>query len=231
MKDMTQVRLETTHVVGTPEEAGGCGDPSLVTALGVLAGIKACLEIVYGTPDLTGRRVAIQGVGKVGYCLAELVHREGAELFLCDVAAEKVQTAVQALGAKQVDESDFWGLPVDVLSPCALGGILNDETIPQIRATIIAGAANNQLRDEVRHSRALSQRGILYAPDYVINAGGLISVYSEIEKIPRSLVLERAEKIGETVRRVVAIALAHGISTQESANHLAQERIALARSG
>lgn len=230
VQDIAYVRQETAHAVGTPETSGGSGDPSPVTALGVLSGIKACLEIVYGTPDLNGRRVAIQGVGKVGYHLAELLYREGAQLFVCDINLERVEAAVRAFNAKAVDDACFFNLEVDVLSPCALGGILNDKTIPEIRARIIAGAANNQLLDETRHGRELAERSILYAPDYVINAGGVINVYSEIEKTPRSLALKRAEAIGDTVRRVVQIARREGVCTYEAANRLAEERLAEARS-
>jgi len=229
--DMAYIQMETSHVVGISEEAGGSGDPSPVTALGVLSGMKACLEIVYGTSDLHGRRVAIQGVGKVGYSLAELLHREGAELIVCDINPKKVEATVKAFGARAIDDATcFFEMEVDVLAPCALGGVLNDETIPAIQAPIIAGAANNQLQDETRHGMALAERGILYAPDYVINAGGLISVYSEIEKTSQSLALERAEAIGETIRRVVEIARAEGICTHEASNRLAEERLAQARS-
>jgi leucine dehydrogenase len=129
-----------------------------------------------------------------------------------------------------VDDEDFFGLEVDVLAPCAMGAILNDETIPQIRAPIVAGSANNQLQDEARHGEALAEREILYAPDYVINAGGLINVYSEIEKTPESLALKRAEAIGDTIRRVITLARAEGVSTFEAAKRLADERLAAARS-
>jgi leucine dehydrogenase len=230
VQDMSYIRMETSHVAGISEEAGGSGDPSPVTALGVLAGIKACLETVYGTPDLEGRRVAIQGVGKVGYSLAELLHREGAKLVVCDIDPERIEAAVDAFGATVVDDDYFFGLEVDVLAPCALGAVLNDETIPQIRAPIVAGAANNQLQDETRHGEALAEREILYAPDYVINAGGLINVYSEIEKTPKSLALKRAEAIGDTIRRVITLAHAEGVSTFEAAERLADERLAAARS-
>jgi len=228
VQDMAQIRLETSHVVGIPEEAGGSGDPSPATALGVLAGIKACVDFLLGSPDLKGCRVAIQGVGKVGYRLAALLHHQGAELFLCDAVAERAAAAAQAFHGYEVKEQDFFALPVEVLSPCALGGVLNDETIPRIRARIIAGAANNQLEDELRHSRALSSRGILYAPDFVINAGGLINVYSEVEKTPKALVLLRTEAIAETLRRVVTMAQAKSISTYETARRLAEERLAAA---
>ena len=231
VQDMSYIRQETSHVVGLSEAQGGSGDPSPVTALGVLSGIKACLDIVCGSPELSGRRVAIQGVGKVGFALAELLHREGAQLFVCDINPAHTQTAVKAFGAQAVraDATYFFELDVDVLAPCALGGVLNDVTIPRIRAAIVAGAANNQLQDEARHSQALAKRGILYAPDYVINAGGLINVYGEIEKTPRSLALKRAAAIGDTIRRVVDIARTQGICTHEAAQHLAEERIEAAR--
>lgn len=230
VKDMAYIQMETSHVVGISEEAGGSGDPSPITALGVLSGMKACLEIVYGTPDLHGRRVIIQGLGKVGYALAEFLHQEGAQLVVCDIKPERVKAAVEAFGAKPVgDPVCFYELEADVLAPCALGGILNDKTIPALQVPIVAGAANNQLEDETRHGRVLAERGILYAPDYVINAGGLINVYSEVEKTSRALALERAQAIGGTIRRVVEIARAESICTHEAANRLAEERLAQAR--
>lgn len=229
--DMAYIHQETSHVTGISEAEGGSGDPSPITALGVLSGIKTCLDVVYGSPDLNGKRVAIQGVGKVGAALAELLHGEGAQLFVCDIDPERTQAMVDAFGATAVsdDATCFFELDVDVLAPCALGGVLNDQTIPKLRAPIIAGAANNQLQNEARHSQALAKRGILYAPDYVINAGGLINVYSEIEKTPHSLALKRARAIGETVRRVIEIAQAEGICTYEAAQRLADERLAAAR--
>jgi leucine dehydrogenase len=231
VQDMAQIWLETGHVVGRSEEAGGSGDPSPVTALGVLAGIKTCVNVVFGAPDVKGCRVAIHGVGKVGYRLAELLHRRGAELFLCDVISERAAAAAMAFHGHEVREHDFFALPVDVLSPYALGGVLNDDTIPRIRAPVIAGAANNQLQEGFRHSQALSSRGILYAPDFVIYAGGLINVYSEVEKTPKALALQRAEAIGETLRKVLTMSQVEGIATHEAACCLAEERLAPAEAG
>lgn len=229
VEDMAYIRQETSYVTGTSETEGGAGDPSPITALGVWSGIKACLDIVCGSPDLQGRRVGIQGVGKVGYALAELLHKEGAELLVSDIVPERVEAAITAFGATAVHDVIRSDIEMDVLAPCALGAILNDETIPRINARIVAGAANNQLLDENRHGKMLAERGIFYAPDYVINAGGLINVWSEVEKAPKSLVLKKVKAIGDTVRRVVELARREGIYTHEAANRLAEERLTQAR--
>lgn len=161
-------------MVGVDVNHGGSGDPSPFTALGVLQGMRACVEEVFGTPSLEGRTVAVQGLGHVGSSLCRLLDKEGASLILTDVNQKVVGRAVAEFGAKAVDPYEILSIPCDVLAPCALGAVINDETISKLRCRIIAGSANNVLH-ESRHGEALVERGVLYAPDYVINAGGLIN--------------------------------------------------------
>jgi len=225
VRDMEYVRMETNYVVGISEALGGSGDPSPVTALGVYHGMKACTEEVFGTPSLAGLKIAIQGVGHVGYCLAELLAKEGAKLFVTDIRAEKVKRAVNAFGAEGVDPEKIYDVPADIFAPCALGGIINDQTIPRLKAKILAGGANNQLADEHVHGQVLKDKGVLYAPDFVINAGGLINVANEIEGYNRDKALHEAMNIYKTVKAVINIAQAENIPTHVAANRLAERRI------
>ncbi len=228
VKDMAFIRMETKFVTGLSTELGGSGDPSPVTALGVFSGIQACLDAVHGNDSLKGRSVAIQGLGNVGYNLARYLHQAGATLYFCDINHERELAIQKEFGGQVVREEEFYGLEVDVLSPCALGGILNEETIPRIKAPIVAGAANNQLRDEVRDGRALHERGILYAPDYVINAGGLINVYSEIHHYPRERALHEARSIRDVVSRILQISRAERVTPSAASDHLAEVRLNMA---
>lgn len=229
VQEMTWIRMETKHVAGLAEDVGGSGDPSPVTALGTFAGIKACLEAKFGTESLKGRSVAIQGFGNVGYHLGRYLTEAGAKIFVCDIHKHREQLAVDEFGAEIIANEDFWGLDVDVLSPCALGGGLNDNTIPTIKAPIVAGAANNQLDDDERHDDMLMERGIIYAPDYVINAGGLINVYAEVYKLPRERALRDARNIQAVVGRVLAASKSQGITPSEAADHIAKERLYMGR--
>ncbi|MFM7201417.1 MAG: Glu/Leu/Phe/Val family dehydrogenase [Myxococcota bacterium] len=228
VKDMAYIRMETNHVVGLSAELGGSGDPSPVTALGTFSGIQACLEAVYGHDSLKGRSVAIQGLGNVGHHLARYLHQAGATLYFADVEVDRARQAQKEFGGHVVGLDEFFGLEVDVLSPCAVGGIFHEDTIPRLRAPIIAGAANNPLRDEQRDGRALHERGILYAPDYVINAGGLINVYSELHHYPRERALHEARSIREVVTRVIQISRAERITPTEASNHIAEVRLKMA---
>lgn len=225
VENMNWIRSETRWVTGVSTYAGGSGDPSPVTAWGVYHGIRACLEVVYGSPDVSGRTVAIQGVGAVGYHLARHLHEHGARLIYSDVSARKLAHCVDSFGGQIVDEDDFWTTECDVLAPCAIGGIVNSSTIPKIRAPIIAGAANNQLDDEQRDGNALERAGIIYAPDYVINAGGLINVYAELQGHPAEKAMEDAANIFNTVKAVINKAQAQKITTTQASNQMAEERI------
>lgn len=225
VEDMNWIRRETKHVTGVGTHVGGSGNPSPVTAWGVFHGIRACLEVVYGAPDVEGRTVAIQGLGNVGFRLAGYLHERGAKLLFSDVNPRNVARALEAYGGEVLEGDDFFRADCDVLAPCAIGGIVNARTIGMIRAPIIAGAANNVLEDEVRDSELLMEKNITYAPDYVINAGGLISVYCELNRWSREKAMDDTANIFDTVKRILHKAQAEGASTIIASNRLAEERI------
>jgi leucine dehydrogenase len=226
VEDMNWIRRETRWVTGFGTAQGGSGDPSPVTAWGVYQGIRACLEIVFGVPEVNGRTVAIQGLGAVGFHLARTLHEHGAKLLFSDISHRKLKLALETFGGAIVDDEDYFATECDVLAPCAVGGVLNPSSIPRIRAPIVAGAANNQLDDEARDGEALEAGGIVYAPDYVINAGGLINVYAELQGTPHSGVMSEAGNIFNTVKAVINKARALRVTTTQASNQLAEERIA-----
>jgi leucine dehydrogenase len=223
--DMNHIRRETEWVTGAGAHMGGSGDPSPITAWGVFSGVRACLDVVYGSADVAGKTVAIQGVGNVGYNLAGYLHERGAKLIYADINGRNIERAMAEFGGEVVEGDDFYSANVDVLAPCAIGGVVNEHTIGLIRAPIIAGGANNVLRNETRDSEALMEKGITYAPDYVINAGGLISVYYELRSWPADKALHDAGAIYHTVKNVLHKAKAEGISTIEASNRIAEARI------
>jgi leucine dehydrogenase len=224
-EDANFIRVETGHVVGVDVTRGGSGDPSPFTALGVLQGMRACVDEVFGTTSLEGRTVAVQGVGHVGYHLCRLLHEAGARLIVADVDADALGRAVREFGAKAVEPDEILTVPCDVYAPCALGATVNDASIPKLRCRIIAGSANNVLL-EARHGEALAERGILYAPDYVINAGGLINVADELEGYNERRATKRVMRIEERIRSIIAISKRDGVATNVAADTLALERIA-----
>ncbi len=220
--DMEFVRLETNHVAGL---MGLSGDPSPVTAYGVYMGMKATAHAHWGTDDLAGRTVLVQGAGKVAYYLCRHLHAEGAKLVVTDIDREKMQRAVDEFGARPVDPSTIYDEKGDIYAPCALGATINDETLKRLKVEVIAGGANNQLAEE-RHGDILDDRGISYAPDYVINGGGLINVYGELHHWPEERSHKKAGEIYDTIQRIFAIAKRDGIATYRAADRLAEERIA-----
>ncbi|MGH7530945.1 MAG: Glu/Leu/Phe/Val family dehydrogenase [Gemmatimonadales bacterium] len=220
--DMEYIKAETDHVTGL---IGKSGDPSPVTAFGVYRGMKACARRCYGSDSLAGKRVAIQGCGHVGYHLAQLLHQEGAKLIATDLDAVKLDRVVAEFGAAAVAPEAIYGLAADIFAPCALGGIINDETLPHLEVAIVAGGANNQLAEE-RHGDALEERGILYAPDYVINGGGLINVNAELNGWSLERARSKAGEIYDTILSVFEIAEEEGISSYRAADRLAERRIA-----
>lgn len=222
--DIRYVKEVTEYVTGIPVEMGGSGDPSPVTAYGVFVGIKAAARHRWGSENLAGRKVLVQGVGNVGITLVEHLTNAGAEVWVQDVYADRVEEAVRTFGAKAYS-GHFAEAEVDIYAPCALGATLNDETIPALRCSIVAGAANNQLADENRHAQMIQDRGILYCPDFLINAGGLINVYSEIAKYDRQEALRRTENIYNTLLEVISIAEQQHITTHQAAYVKAKERI------
>jgi leucine dehydrogenase len=225
VQDMNRIRRETRHVTGSSSYASGSGDPSPVTAWGVFHGIRACLEVVYGLPDVTGRTVAIQGLGAVGMHLARFLHEAGARLILNDISERRLAQAQQQFGGEVVNSDEFYSSPCDVLAPCAIGGTINAATIPRIQAPIIAGAANNQLDEEDRDGALLEKSGIVFAPDYVINAGGLINVAAELQGTPAERAMKDAASIFDTVKRIINVSRANGMTTTAASNQVAEERI------
>ncbi len=226
--DMIVVGKETGYVIYPPKTSEPEWQTSYLTAFGVLRGIQACVKEVYGTDSLREIRVAIQGVGKVGEQLAELLHAEGAWLTVTDINSHRMQEVSRKFGASVVEPHEIYRVDVDVFSPCALGGILNDEIIPLLKCRIVAGAANNQLAEE-RYSDELLKRGILYAPDYVINAGGLISALYEMGRCDKETVIRMAAEIYDRLRTIFDMARSEKISTQAAADRMVEERIRQAR--
>ncbi len=219
--DMDYVHMETDYVTGL---AGRSGDPSPVTAHGVFRAIQASAKERWGGDDLATKTVAIQGCGHVGYYLAKELHEAGAKLVVTDIDGDRVKRVVNEFGARPATSDEIYGAQADIFAPCALGAIINDSTIPQLKCEIVAGAANNQLLEE-RHGDALEKRDILYAPDYVANAGGVINVYSELAGWTSARAFRKADEIYDTVRRVFEIASAEKIPTYLAADRLAEQRI------
>lgn len=226
-RDMEYIAMETSHVTGLPEISGGGGDPSPVTAYGTYMGMKATAKKVYGSDSLVGKKVAVQGVGQVGMYLVEYLKKENAEVYITDISEEKLRKVSAEHGAKVVGMDEIYDLDVDIYAPCALGATLNDNTIKRLKCQIIAGAANNQLEDERKHGYMLLDKGITYAPDFLINAGGLINVGEEyLGTYSRERAYAAAEKIYDTCLDILHVAEAQGISSQEAAIQLAEKRIA-----
>lgn len=225
--DMEFINMETKHVTGLPESMGGGGDPSPVTAYGVYMGMKATAKKVYGNDSLTGKKIAVQGIGQVGMHLVEFLVKENANVFVTDIFEDKVKAISSKFGVTGVSQEAFFDLDMDIYAPCALGATVNDDTIPKLKCSIIAGAANNQLKDELKHGYMLIDRSIAYAPDFLINAGGLINVYHEhLGNYNRKRVMEQAENIYATCLSTLNYADTEKISSQEAAIRLAEKRIA-----
>ncbi|MBI2602877.1 MAG: Glu/Leu/Phe/Val dehydrogenase [Deltaproteobacteria bacterium] len=225
VEDMNQVAKETRYVVGISSRPGGSGDPSPVTALGVYHGIKASIAYKDKRTSLNGLTVAVQGCGSVGRNLCKLLYNDGAKLVVSDINRTSTDLVAKEYRAKVVDVNDVHKVEADVYSPCALGAILNERTIPELRAPIVAGAANNQLANETNDGRRLLDRGILYAPDYVINAGGLINVSHELSGYSAELAKNDAKRIYDTMFRVYELAEKAKIPTSEASDELALKRI------
>ena len=227
--NMEVVATQTPYVSGLDRSHGGSGDPSPATARGVVAALVAISERLWGTDDLAGRRIAIKGVGKVGMSLAERLHDRRVELVVADVNPAATAAAERNLGAKVVPTDDIHTVDCDVFAPCALGADLNPTTIPELSCTAIAGSANNQLLSTQDADR-LTERGILYAPDFVVNAGGIINIAAEHGGYDPSIAAEWIDRIHDNLIEVFAIADDLGINTEQAAERMADERIA-ARAG
>jgi len=220
--DMDFVHMETKNVSGL---AGRSGDPSPVTAHGVFRSIQASAKERWGSDDLSTRTVTVQGCGHVGYYLAKELHGAGAKLVVTDIDSERVKQVVHEFGARAVGPDEIYGVQADIFAPCALGAIINDATIPQLKVEILAGAANNVLLDPEKHGVAIEERGILYAPDYVANAGGVINVYSELAGWDSARAFRKADEIYDTILKVFAIAKDEKIPSYVAADRLAEQRI------
>ena len=219
--DMDFVHMETKNVSGL---AGRSGDPSPVTAHGVFRAIQASAKERWGSDDLSTRTVSVQGCGHVGYYLAKELHEAGAKLVVTDIDQECVKHVATEFGARAVAPDDIYGVQADIFAPCALGGIINDKTIPLLKVEIVCGAANNVLLEE-RHGDMLVQKQILYTPDYVANAGGVINVYSELAGWSSARAFRKADEIYDTVLRVFQIARTDSVPTYVAADRLAEQRI------
>jgi len=222
---MEWIRYETKYVVGLSPYIGGLGDPSPVTAHGTFVGIKAAVKKVKNSDSLAGIKIAVEGIGHVGYYLCKELHASGAKLYVSDIDEHATKSAVNEFGATVIKCNEIYDLDVDVYSPCALGATLNDRTIPKLKCSIVAGAANNQLEKETIHAEALKKRGILYAPDFVINAGGLINVYTEVGGYSQERAWDKTENIYHTLLKIFALSDRENITTAEAANRVAEERI------
>lgn len=224
-KDMDTVREVTKYVTGISESKGGSGNPSPITAYGVFMGLKAAAKYQFGTDNLEGKRVLVQGIGHVGEVLVDHLTKNGAIVTIADINEQRIEEVVKKYGAKAFTGADLYAADVDIYAPCALGATINDETINKIQAKVIAGAANNQLANEVMHGNLLKERGILYAPDFLINAGGVINVYSELANLASAQVMEKTENIYNTSLEIFKFAETNNITTHRAAMEIAQKRI------
>tara|TARA_B100000768_G_scaffold177569_1_gene191957 strand:- start:507 stop:1595 length:1089 start_codon:yes stop_codon:yes gene_type:complete len=224
-EDMRFVKMETDYVTGIPIEMGGSGDPSPVTAYGVYMGMKAAAKFKWGSDDLKGKVVLVQGVGNVGENVVKYLTEEGAKVIINDINEDNIKRVCELYNPEVIYGDSLYEASMDIYSPCALGATLNDDTIPKLKCEIIAGAANNQLDDEIKHAEILKDLGILYAPDFLINAGGLINVYSELNGYNRQEALAQTTKIYDTTLEIFEKAERESLTTHNAALILAQERI------
>ncbi|MFN8276876.1 MAG: Glu/Leu/Phe/Val dehydrogenase [Chitinophagales bacterium] len=225
-REISYIMQRTLHVAGKPESAGGTGDPSPFTAYGVFLGLKASANTAFGSDDLAGKRVSVQGVGHVGKYLVGHLTKAGAKVFVSDINDALVKEVVREFGATAVDKDAIYDLDVDIYAPCALGATVNNETLSRLKCAVIAGAANNQLADEKAHGALLLEKGILYAPDFLINAGGVINCYREVSGLTEKQTMPFIEAIYNKTKEIFARSKAEQIPTQEAAIRIAKERIA-----
>lgn len=228
VEDMDIIHEETNYVTGISQAFGSSGNPSPVTAYGVYLGMKAAAKEAFGTDSLQGKVVAVQGIGNVAYDLCKHLYEEGAKLIVTDIRKDAVAKVVQEFNATAVDPADIYSVSCDIYAPCALGGTINDQTIPLLKAKVIAGSANNQLR-EAKHGQLIHDMGIVYAPDYVINAGGVINVADELHGYNQERALKKVEMIYNSIDRVIEISKRDSIPTSVAADRMAEERIAKIR--
>ncbi|MET0984131.1 MAG: Glu/Leu/Phe/Val dehydrogenase dimerization domain-containing protein [Steroidobacteraceae bacterium] len=222
--DMDLLREETRHVVGMHQSNGGSGDPSPFTALGTFHGIRACLEFKFGHADFARASFAVQGAGHLGYHLIKHLRAAGAKVFVTDINEQRVEQVVDECGAEAVPMSEIYDVEATVFSPCALSAVINEDTLPRLRCQIVAGGANHQLESDELGTK-LEQRGILYAPDYAINAGGLLNSAVELEGYSEERALRRVARIHEIMARILKLAQQEQIPSWQAARKLAEERL------
>jgi leucine dehydrogenase len=226
-RDMEYISLQTEHVTGVPEYMGGSGDPSPFTAYGVYVGMKASAKKAWGSDSLANKKILVQGVGHVGQYLVGHLVKEGAKVYITDINTEKIkETVAKHRTVEVIDGSDIFNIDMDIYAPCALGATVNDDSLSKMKAKVIAGAANNQLADENVHGPKLLEKGILYAPDFLINAGGLINVAAELETYNADRVNGNVEKIYNRTLEIFALSEKEGIHTQAAAMKIAEKRLA-----
>ncbi|MBC7999687.1 MAG: Glu/Leu/Phe/Val dehydrogenase [Leptolyngbya sp.] len=227
VKDIDYVRNFTSHAVGGSNE-GGSGDPSVMTAFGVFQGIKAALKHAGLGDKLEGVKIAVQGVGNVGYHLCSYLSAAGAKLIITDIYPNQVEKVVQEFDAQVVTPDQIYSVDCDIFAPCALGAILNERTIPQLKCKIVAGSSNNQLEND-NDGKSLADRGIVYCPDYAINAGGLINVAAELDGYNKDLVLSKVSQIYQTIDNILTRSESEGVLPQQAAAQIAEQRLAQAK--
>ena len=225
-KDMEYIKMETDFVTGLPENMGGSGDPSPVTAYGVYIAMKASAHEKWGNESLSGKKIVVQGIGHVGESLVHYLIKDGAKVFINDINETRLKAVAKETGAEVISAESVYDMEMDIYAPCALGATVNTDTLNRLKCSIICGSANNQLADENVHGKMVIEKGILYAPDFVVNAGGIINVYYELEGYNRERALAHAEKIYQTTLNIFKVAKEQNIPTYMAANRLAEKRIA-----
>jgi len=223
--DIEYIALETKYVAGKPILLGGSGDPSSVTAYGVYLGMKACVKERYGNDSLESKKILVQGCGQVGEHLVDLLIKENAIVSISDIKEIKIKNITSKHKVNVIAVNDIYDADMDIYSPCALGATINDDSLNRLQCSIIAGAANNQLEDEIKHGRVCAEKGLLYAPDFLINAGGVINCYLELDGYKRERAIMAANKIYDRTLEIFAKAKKENITTHEAALRIAQERI------
>ncbi len=223
--DMDLVRTVTPYVTGISEEKGGAGNPSPITAYGVFMGMKAAAKYVFGTDMLEDKVVYVEGIGNVGEALVEHLSNEGAKIYITDISRERLEEIRDKYNVTIYEGDNLYAEEMDIYAPCALGATLNDVTLSQLKAKVIAGAANNQLAEEQKHGLVLRDKGIVYAPDFLINAGGIINVYAELENYGKEEIIRKTENIYNTTLEILTNAETNNITTHQAAFNIAQARI------
>jgi leucine dehydrogenase len=218
------------YIVGCSKEYGGLGDPSMPTAYGTYLGIRAGAQVVFGSDNLKGKTVAIQGTGNVGYCLAELLTKDEANLVIADVDSDRVNKTAEDFGARIVSPDEIYDVPCDIFAPSAIGGTINEQTIPRLKCKVIAGAANNQLLTE-DDARRCEAKGIFYVPDFIINLGGVTLGAYEYKHLPYEVAYKQIDIAFDNVLKVAEIARKNSITTSQAANMFAEQKIEAAKKG